>query len=80
MMGEKPKTPLNIQLIRHLQVIPKKGIEAHFSGKTKQIKIGLDEDFPVSKIQGSWLDRILPRDVIIALFSFGAATVANLIS
>ncbi|MEH1842752.1 MAG: hypothetical protein V7L20_29465 [Nostoc sp.] len=80
LMGENSDTPLNIQLIRHLQIVPKKGIEARFSGKTKEIQIGLDQDFPVSQIQGSWLDGVLPRDAIIALFSFGAATVANLLS
>ncbi|MEH2026038.1 hypothetical protein [Nostoc sp.] len=80
LMGENPDTPLNIQLIRHFQIVPKKGIEARFSGKTKEIQIGLDQNFPVSQIQGSWLDGVLPRDAIIALFSFGAATVANLLS
>ena len=80
-MGEETNKQLNIQLIRNLQIISdKKGIEARFSGKTKQIQIGLDQDFPVSSIQGSWLDGVLPRDAIIALFSFGAATVANLLS
>lgn len=81
LMGEDPNVPLNIQLIRHLQLIPdKKGIEARFSGRTKQIQIGLDQDFPVSRIQSSWLDSFLPRDAIIALFSFGVATIANLLS
>ncbi|MBW4687862.1 MAG: hypothetical protein KME40_22850 [Komarekiella atlantica HA4396-MV6] len=80
LMGESPDAPLDIKLIRHLQIVPKKGIEARFSGITKQIQIGLDQDFPVSRIQGSWLDSVLPRDAIIALFSFGAATVANLLS
>ncbi|MBS9382908.1 MAG: hypothetical protein HEQ24_01170 [Dolichospermum sp. BR01] len=81
LMGEDTNKPLNIQLIRNLQIISdKKGIEARLSGKTKQIQIGLDQDFPVSSIQGSWLDGVLPRDAIIALFSFGAATVANLLS
>jgi hypothetical protein len=80
LMGENPDTPLNIELIRHLQIFPKKGIEARLSGKTKEIQIGLDQNFPVSQIQGSWLDGVLPRDAIIALFSFGAATVANLLS
>ncbi|MBN3909745.1 MAG: hypothetical protein HWQ35_25375 [Nostoc sp. NMS1] len=55
-------------------------MEARFSGKTKEIQIGLDQNFPVFQIQGSWLDGVLPRDAIIALFSFGAATVANLLS
>ncbi|MEH2453908.1 hypothetical protein [Nostoc sp.] len=80
LMGESANIPLNIQEIRNLQIVPKKGIEARFSGKTKEIQIGLDPDFPVSRIQGSWLDGVLPRDAIIALFSFGAATVANLLS
>ncbi|MBD6619275.1 hypothetical protein FNW02_26470 [Komarekiella sp. 'clone 1'] len=80
LMGGNPDAPLDIKLIRHLQIVPKKGIEARFSGITKQIQIGLDQDFPVSRIQGSWLDSVLPRDAIIALFSFGAATVANLLS
>ncbi|QKQ77883.1 hypothetical protein FBB35_20465 [Nostoc sp. TCL240-02] len=55
-------------------------MEARFSGKTKKIQIGLDPDFPVSQMQGSWLDGVLPRDAIIALFSFGAATIPNLVS
>lgn len=80
LMGEKPDIPLNIELIRHLQIIPEKGLEVRFAGKTKTIKIGLDKDFPVSSIQGSWLDGILPRDAIIALFSFGAATITYLLS
>ncbi len=79
-MGENPDVPLNIQLIRNIEIIPKKGLEVRFSGRDKQITIGLDKNFPVSRIQGSWLDGVLPRDVIIVLFSFGAATVANLIS
>ena len=81
LMGENSDKPLNIQVINNMQIIPeKKGIQARFSGKTKKIQIGLDQDFPVSSIQGSWLDGVLPRDAIIALFSFGAATVANLLS
>ncbi|MFN6561794.1 MAG: hypothetical protein RMY28_018630 [Nostoc sp. ChiSLP01] len=78
LMGENTKNPLNIEEIRHLGIVPKKGIEARFFGNTKEIQIGLDPDFPVSRISGSWLDGVLPRDAIIALFSFGAATVANL--
>jgi hypothetical protein len=71
---------INIQRIRHLQIAPKKGIEARFSGRAKQINIGLDPDFPVSKIQGSWLEGFLPRDVILAIFSFAAAVVASLLT
>ena len=80
LMSEKPDVPLNIELIRHLQVVPKKGLEVRFAGKTQQLKIGLDEDFPVSTIQGSRLDGILPRDAIVAIFSFAAGTITSLLS
>jgi hypothetical protein len=80
LMGEKPDLPLNIQRIRYLQIADKKGIEVGVSGKTKQIKIGLDKEFPVSIIQGSPLDGVLPRDAIVALFSFGAGTVTSLLT
>ncbi|WP_088239448.1 hypothetical protein [Calothrix rhizosoleniae] len=80
LMSEKPDVPLNIELIRHLQIVPKKGLEVRFSGKTQQLKIGLDKDFPVSTIQGSQLDGILPRDAIIAIFSFAAGTITSLLS
>ncbi len=79
LMGDEPNTPLNIERIRHLQIAPKKGLEVRISGRTKQIQIGLDKDFPVSRIQGSWLDGFLPRDAIIALFSFSAATITYLL-
>ncbi|MEH2010911.1 hypothetical protein [Nostoc sp.] len=80
LMGKKADTPLNIERISHLQIAPEKGLEVRISGKTEQIKIGLDKEFPVSSIQGSWLDGVLPRDAIIALFSFGAATITYLLS
>ncbi|WP_414584477.1 hypothetical protein [Scytonema sp. PCC 10023] len=79
LMGENPNIPLNIQRIRNLEIIPKQGLEVRFSGTDKQITIGLDKDFPVIRIQRSWLDGVLPRDAIVALFSFAAATVANLV-
>jgi hypothetical protein len=82
LIGEDIREPLkiDIQRIRHLQIVPKKGIEARFSGRAKQINIGLDPDFPVSKIQGSWLDSLFPRDLTIAIFSFVAAVVASLLT
>jgi hypothetical protein len=82
LLGEDRDRPfdLNIQRIRHLQIVPKKGIEARFSGRAKQINIGLDPDFPVSKIQGSWLDDFFPRDVILAIFTFGVGIVASLLT
>jgi len=80
LMGENPDVPLNIELIRNINIVPKKGLEVRFTGKTKQIQIGLDKNFPVSRIQGSWLDSILPRDAIIAIFAFGAGTITSILS
>lgn len=80
LMGENSGIPLNIERISHLQIAHNKGLEVRVSGTTQQIKIGLDKDFPVSSIQGSLLDGVLPRDAIIALFSFGAATITYLLS
>ncbi|WGV27871.1 hypothetical protein [Halotia branconii] len=80
LMAEKPNMPLNIELIRHIQIVPKKGLEVRFAGKTQEIKIGLDKDFPVSSIKGSRLDSFLPRDAVIALFSFAAGTITSLLS
>ena len=70
LMVEEP----GIQLIRYLNIVPQEGLEVRISGKSKQIQIGLDQEFPVSRIQASWLDRVLPRDAIIALISFCAAS------
>jgi hypothetical protein len=80
LMGENPDVPLNIELIRNINIVPKKGLEVRFTGRTKQIQIGLDKNFPVSRIQGSWLDSILPRDAIIAIFAFGAGTITSILS
>ena len=70
LMVEEP----GIKLIRYLNIVPQKGLEVRISGKSKLIQIGLDQEFPVSRIQASWLDRVLPRDAIIALISFCATS------
>ena len=76
LMVEEP----GIKLIRYLNIVPQKGLEVRISGKSKLIQIGLDREFPVSRIQASWLDRVLPRDAIIALISFCAASFTFLLS
>ncbi|MBD2300330.1 hypothetical protein [Nostoc sp. FACHB-190] len=80
LMAAKPDMPLDIRLIRHIQILPKKGLEVRFVGKTQQINIGLDKNFPVSSIKGSFLDGILPRDTIIAVFSFTAGMITSLLT
>jgi len=76
LMVEEP----GIKLIRYLNIVPQKGLEVRISGKSKLIQIGLDKEFPVSRIQASWLDGVLPRDAIIALISFCAASFTYLLS
>lgn len=76
LMVEEP----GIKLIRYLNIVPQEGLEVRISGKSKLIQIGLDKEFPVSRLQASWLDRVLPRDAIIALISFCAASFTLLLS
>jgi len=74
---EKP----GIKLLRNIQLHPQPspGLEVRISGQSKRIEVGLDTRFPVSIIQASWLDGILPRDAIIALISFCAASFSYLL-
>ncbi|MEG4217366.1 hypothetical protein QUA27_18010 [Microcoleus sp. Pol14C6] len=76
LMVEEP----GIKLIRYLNIVPQEGLEVRISGKSKLIQIGLDKEFPVSRIQASWLDGVLSGDAIIALISFCAASFTYLLS
>jgi hypothetical protein len=57
------------------------GFKVDISGETKQIKIGLNENLPVAKLQASWLEGLpfMSRDVFIALIAFLSSFVATLI-
>ena len=57
------------------------GVKVDISGETKQIKIGLNENLPVAKLQASWLEGLpfMSRDVFIALIAFLSSFVATLI-
>jgi hypothetical protein len=57
------------------------GFKIDISGETKQIKIGLNENLPVAKLQASWLEGLpfMSRDVFIALIAFLSSFVATLI-
>lgn len=57
------------------------GFKVDISGETKQIKIGLNENLPVAKLQASWLEGLpfMSRDVFIALIAFLSSLVATLI-
>jgi hypothetical protein len=76
---EKEGLKFRINIIPEKDSSEKKGLEVRISGKSKLIEIGLDEKFPVSRIQASWLDGIFPRDAIIALISFCAASFSYLL-
>lgn len=78
LMGQDRNHPLNIKRLVHLKIV-EAGIEARFSGQTNKLQIGLDPELPISAIQGSLLDGILPRDLIIAIFALGAGAIASLI-
>lgn len=73
-----------VKLLRNIQIHPQspaspQGLEVRISGQTNRLQVGLDSRFPVATIQASWLDKILPRDVIIALISFSAACFSYLV-
>lgn len=57
------------------------GFKVDISGETKQIRIGLNENLPVAKLQASWLEGLpfMSRDVFIALIAFLSSFVATLI-
>jgi hypothetical protein len=57
------------------------GFKVDISGETKQIKIGLNENLPVAKLQASWLEGLpfMSRDIFIALIAFLSSFVATLI-
>jgi hypothetical protein len=76
--------PPGVQSLYYINLAPSSdpktsGIKVQLAGKTKSLQIGLDPKFPVTKIQASWLDGILPRDAIIALISFSAASFSYLL-
>ena len=70
-----------VKLIRNIQIKSEAnpGLEVRISGQTNRLEIGLDSRFPVVTLQASWLDKILPRDAIIALISFSAASFSYLL-
>lgn len=76
--------PPGVQFLHYIDLAPSSdpktsGIKVRLAGQTKSLQIGLDPKFPVTKIQASWLDGIFPRDAIIALISFSAASFSYLL-
>ncbi|WP_449418347.1 hypothetical protein [Phormidium nigroviride] len=58
---------------------PEEGLKVLISGKTDRIEVGLDKKLPTSSIQGTWLNRYIPRDIIIGLFAICGAVISYLL-
>lgn len=58
---------------------PQQGLKVLISGKTDRIEVGLDKKLPTSSIQGTWLNRYIPRDIIIGLFTICGAVIGYLL-
>lgn len=55
------------------------GLNVDISGKSKQIKIGINPNLPIATFQASLLEKWLPRDAVIGLIAFLSSLVATLI-
>lgn len=71
-----------IELIRYFQIKskPTPGLEVRFSGKSKEIGVGLDPKFIVDSIRPNFLTKYLSKDAITVLLSFCAAVAGSLLS
>ncbi|MEO1095719.1 MAG: hypothetical protein AAFX01_12560 [Cyanobacteria bacterium J06638_28] len=57
------------------------GIDLHFAGRTKQVKIGIDPEFSIRTIESSWLTRIFQsNDVTVGVMSFCSAILVACLS
>lgn len=69
-----------IQKLRNLQILPESGIEIRAVGRTSQVAVGFDPEFPIDDIQASFWNQLLPPKTVVAVLSFAAALVASLLS
>jgi hypothetical protein len=75
-LPEKPRFPSSgtpgIQKLRYIQIHPQspQGLQTLFSGHAEGIAAGLYTEFPVQKIEPSWLSQYLSNDAISALLGF----------
>ncbi|MEM9484293.1 MAG: hypothetical protein AAGA83_11440 [Cyanobacteria bacterium P01_F01_bin.116] len=68
-----------IQKLRYLQLSEKEGIEVRGVGKSTNIQVGLDPDFPIKGLRSNFLTRFFPADTAIAIISFAGAMIASLL-
>ena len=56
------------------------GINVSFSGHTKTLKIGLNQELPITTIRGSYLARFLPQNIIVLIISFAIGLISSLLT
>ena len=72
-----------IQLLHQFQIhsdpeLPQ-GLAVRIRGKSAQIQVGIDRQFPVNSIQANFLTKYLSRDAISTLLAFCAALIGYLL-
>ena len=71
-----------IERLRSIQIQPESpsGLQVRFVGKTNQVEVGIDPQFPVRKIKPLWISSLgFSSDSIIALLSFCATIIGFLL-
>jgi hypothetical protein len=66
-----------IQKLRYIQIQPKspQGLKTLFFGESNSLAAGLYPQFPVQRIEPSWLSKHLSQEAVNAILSFvGALT------
>jgi hypothetical protein len=78
----KPPQEISIQIADEAVEVstPPEGLEVRFSGKAKQIQVGLDRRLPVRSLKSSFLANFFSNDVIIAMISFFSAAIISLLT
>ncbi len=70
-----PQSQPGIQKLRYIQLHSKspQGLKTLFAGRSTGIAIGLYPEFPVQKLEPSWLSQYLSQEGVNALLAFVAA-------
>ena len=71
-----------IERLRSIEIQPESpsGLQVRFVGKTNQVEVGIDPQFPVRKIKPLWISSLgFSSDSIIALLSFCATIIGFLL-
>ncbi len=69
-----------IQLLRDVQILPDRGLRVRVAGKSREIEVGLDYDFPVASIKAGRLAQFFSPEIIPVIVSFFTTVLLALIS